>query len=424
MRPRLLVALGAIVVARFVLHVFFVPAYDGPDEPFHLARVLAFSRGPFEAALRGAVLPADLVDSVSRRPCGADLSRVFHCERFPSKGSVFNLLAKAPAGSGTSAIRERNYENQQPPLAYIVAGLMLRGLRIDEPDHALLFLRLLSVFFVAVALFGPLRTLSRDRPPALAGLFLLALLVPGAVEALARGSNDAFLFLWVAAVLAARARKRSWVVLVLLLAAGPLIKLTAFPVVVFVVVSLWRSGRRHTAMAGLAASLAVFPVQWARGWLLGATYTYGPQGLGEDFGQVCVGLLRSAWGLVKTAFWVGGWTAFRPPWALVAAAVTVVALALATLRPIRLRAFPEHALAAAVAALGTVVIAVGNRRFAGTWGGLCGWYLWGWSPWIAVYLSDTSAPARAPCTALVLAAIGVVLAANVVWFVYALRAYG
>ena len=424
MRTRLLFALGAIVVAKLTLHSLFVPAYDGPDEPFHLARVLAFSRGPFMAALRGASLPADLVDSVSRRPCGADLSRVFHCRLFPSEGSPFNLLSEAEGSSSGSSIRERNYENQQPPLYYAVAGLIQRGLGIDEPDHALLFLRLLSVFFVAVALFGPLRLLSRDRPSALAGLFLLALLVPGAAEALARGSNDALLFLWAALVLAALMRESSGAALVLLLAAGPLIKLTAFPVVVFAAVRLWRSGRRRTAGAGLVASLAVIPVQWARGWLLGATYTYGPRSLGEDFGQICVGLLRSAWGLVKTAFWVGGWTAFRPPWALVAAAVMVVALALVILRPIRLRAFPEHALAAAVAALGTVVIAVGNRRFAGTWGGLCGWYLWGWSPWIAVYLADTSAPTPVPKAPLVLAAILVVLAANVAWFVYAFKAYG
>jgi hypothetical protein len=424
MRRRLLFALGATVLGMFALHCFFVPAYDGPDEPFHLARVLAFSRGPFVAALQGAELPADLAASVSRRPCGPDLSRVFDCRRFPSKGSIFNLLSEAGGRSAGSAILERNYENQQPPLYYAVAGLMQRGLGIDEPDHALLFLRLLSVFFVAIALFGPLRVLSRDWPPALAWLFLLALLVPGAAEALARGSNDAFLFLWVAVVLAALRRERPWYVLALLLAAGPLIKLTAFPVVAFAVVRLWRSGRRRTAGAALAASLTVLPVQWARGWLLGATYTYETRSLGEGVGQVCVGLLRSAWGLVKSAFWVGGWTAFRPPWALVAAAVVVVALALVILRPIRLRPWPEHALAAAVAVAGTIVIAVGNRRFAGSWGGLCGWYLWGWSPWIAAYLSDTSLPTRVERTPLVVAAIAVILAANVVWFFYAVAAYG
>lgn len=424
MKPKLLFALTLVVLMRYGLHALFVPAYDGPDEPFHLARAFAFSRGPFIDALLGGELPADLVDAISNRPCGNDLSRVFHCKLFPSQGSCFNVLREPDRTPAGSSIRERNYENQQPPLYYAITGLIQRALRIDKPDHVLLFARLLSVCFVALALYGPLRRIARDRPPALAYLFLLALLLPGAAEALARASNDAFLFLWVALTLAALSSDKRWPVLCSLLAVGPLIKLTAFPVVVFAVAYLWRQGRRRTAAACLVASLIVLPVQWARGWLHGVTYTYGAQSLGENLGRTCVGLLQSGWGLAKTAFWVGGWTAFRPPWILVAAAATVVVLALALLRPIQLRFYPEHAIAAGVALAGTIFIAVGNRRFVGAWGGLCGWYLWGWSPWIATYLSDTSMPVRVARTPLVVAVIVLVIAANVVWFFCALRAYG
>ncbi|MFN2387068.1 MAG: hypothetical protein ABR576_12445 [Thermoanaerobaculia bacterium] len=47
-----------------------------------------------------------------------------------------------------------------------------------------------------------------------------------------------------------------------------MIKLTAIPLVVFAVAALWLRSKR-AAIAGGVASLAVFPVQLARGWRWG-----------------------------------------------------------------------------------------------------------------------------------------------------------
>ena len=101
----------------------------------------------------------------------------------------------------------------------------------DSPERALLACRILGAAFVALAVFGPLRRLARTRPRSFsfAGLLLLAL--PGASESLARCANDGAIFLWSAAVLACLDAAAPTAVLCALLAAGPLLKPTAFPVV-------------------------------------------------------------------------------------------------------------------------------------------------------------------------------------------------
>ena len=423
-RQRVLLALAALVVLKYIFHAFLIPAYDGPDEAFHLARVLAFSRASCVVAFRGGALPDDLVQAVANRPCGADLARVFQCEQFPVKGSLFNILSRAEPRAPKHLAAPGNYEDQQPPLYYALAGLLLRPFAPLTPDVALLLVRSLSVLFVALALFGPLRVIVRPYTPEMGCAFLIALLLPGAAEALARGSNDALLFLWVATMFFLLPRTRSNLVLCAGLAIGPMIKLTAFAVVAVLVVRLWRFGKRPAAAVGLAASFLVLPIQWLRGWLHGATYTYAAHGLGETWWQSCVGLMRTGWGLAKTAFWVGGWVAFRPPWELVAVTVMVVGVSLVVLRPFHFAKKPEHAVGLAVAAIGTVFIAIGNRRYAGTWGGLCGWYFWGWSPWIATYLYETRNPADVPYGPLATVGVLVVLLANVSWAMRAVLAYG
>jgi len=85
---------------------------------------------------------------------------------------------------------------------------------------------------------------------------------------------------------------------------------------------------------------------------------------------------------------------------------------------------PAHALAAVVAAAGTVVFAVATRRYFGAWGGVTGWYVWDWSPWLAVAVLDVAVIARRFVRPLLVAETGFVLAANVVWFVFASSAYG
>ena len=74
-------------------HAAFVPAFEGPDEPYHLARALAFAEKPFAQALRGAPVEPSLVEAVRGKPCAENLHRVFGCPLFGSELARFDVLA-------------------------------------------------------------------------------------------------------------------------------------------------------------------------------------------------------------------------------------------------------------------------------------------------------------------------------------------
>jgi hypothetical protein len=407
-------------------HAIFLPAFEGPDEPHHLARVLAFAAGPLKEAFGGAEVPEAVVGSVKSFPCSSRLAAAYGCPAFDGRPAAFNLLRAAPAPLPASAVA--NPEANQPPLAYAAMGLALRAVPAGPGvASALLYARLFSVGLVALAIFGPLRILARRWSSEAAAAGLLALLLPGASEALARASNDAAVFLWAAALLAALdARVRS-AALVLLLAAGPLIKLTALPVVVFAVVALFLEGRRGTAVAGAAAALAVFPLQALRGWLWGGTIELnGPsRAIGEPLASAVLGFARSVYVFVKTTFWVGGWSFVRPAGVLT---IGYFALLLAAAVACRRRPgpprLPAHAAAFAAAAVGFTVFALANRRFYGGWGGVAGWYLWDWSPWLFSAAADLVRFRTGAARALLGAAAVFVLAANAAWLSASLRLYG
>ena len=123
-----------------------------------------------------------------------------------------------------------------------------------------------------------------------------------------------------------------------LLAAGPLLKLTAFPVVVFAVVAIWKEGRRHLAVRGGILALAVFPVQALRGWNWGGTLEFNQAAAAAfSVSDAAVGLVRSVYTFWKTTFWLGEWSFFRAPRRLVGAYLLlwIAALVLARRRPIR-----------------------------------------------------------------------------------------
>lgn len=429
---RLRAWLAAAVILRLAFHVVFVPAFEGPDEPHHLARVQAFASGPFGDAFRGSAVQPPLVQAVRGNPCGLGLHRDFGCPLFGRAVARFDVLA--PGADSSPAAARPNPEDHQPPLYYALAGLALRALRATmgttgtpSPVTALLFLRLLSVALVAAALLWPLRRLARGRPPGLAVGVLLLLLTPGAAEALARASNDGALFLWAALCLDALERRARAPVLLALLAAGPLLKLTAFPIVAFALVGLAAQRRVRLAVFAALASLSVFPVQAARGWLWGGTYEFNraaraPLGSLSD---TVLGLARSAYTFVKTTFWLGEWSFFRAPRPLVAAFFLLLAGALVAARrrvpPLRL---PAHAAAASAAALGFLAFAVGNRLFYGDWGGLGGWYVWGWLPWLALAASDLATLSRRGAAILLTALAAFVLVANALWLAVAWPLYG
>ncbi len=439
---RLEAILAAAVVARMAFHALFLPAFEGPDEPFHLARALAFATEPLPRAFAGARIEPSLAAAVRAKPCCVSVRLVFGCPLFGATPARFDVLAPDPAAPATSqGATLFNTEDNHPPLAYLLVGLALSlWPGALTPSQALLVFRFFGVACVAVALFGPLRLLAGDprRPRGLAVGVLLLLLTPGASEALARASNDAPVFLWaalcVAAIkrrpspgVAATKRRAGGALLIPLLAAGPLLKLTALPVAAFAVAALVDRGRRRLALAGAAASLAVFPVQLLRGWRWGGTLEFNAAAaaLGGSFRDTLVGLVRSTYTLIKTTFWVGEWTFFRAPRPLVIAyfLLLAAALLLARRRPDPHQVVP-HAAGALVAAGGFLAFAVANRLYYGDWGGVGGWYVWTWLPWLAVAASDLARIERRPGVWLLGALAAFVLVANALWFSVAWPLYG
>jgi hypothetical protein len=431
-------ALGAaVVVARMTFHALFVPAFEGPDEPYHLARALAFATQPPSSAFAGARVEPGLAAAVRQLPCSENLHRVFGCSLFDGRREArFDVLSpesvpeEAAAAAALGGPGLANTEDNQPFLGYALAGLLLRPFpRWQTPVPALLFFRLIGVACVAAALFGPLRYLARD-PRVAAGLTggaLLLLLTPGASEALARASNDAAVFLWAALCVSGVARRAGATMTIVLLAAGPLLKLTALPVVAFAVVALWRDGRPRLAASSLAASLIVFPVQALRGWRWGGTLEFNSaaSALLGSLADTLVGLVRSAYTLIKTTFWLGEWSFFRAPRPLVAAYFLLIAaaLVLAKRRPDPPRR-AAHLFGALVAACGFLAFAVGNRLYYGDWGGVGGWYVWTWLPWLALAAADLATMERRAASWLLSALAVFVVVANVLWFSVAWPLYG
>ncbi|HET7452772.1 MAG TPA: hypothetical protein VFL12_08535, partial [Thermoanaerobaculia bacterium] len=324
-----------------------------------------------------------------------------------------------------------NYENNQPPLYYAAAGAVLFASRSIAPPSAgreaeveLRRLRLLSVAFVAMALFGPIRSIARRRSAPFAAIGIAAMFLPGLAEALVRASNDALLFLWTAVVVdfLDRGRRGPW--LPVLLALGCLIKLNALPVLAFAVVLLW--GERRRALAAVSAAAAVLPPI-----LLGASTWGGAVKIAKRVpppmppGEVVVGLLRSFYTIVKGTLWMGEWSFFRPPlWLLGLGLLVGIGIAL-RLRPVpHPPRLPAHAAGIAVALAGTIAFILTDRRVFGSWAGVGGWYVWGWAPWLAVAAADLFEWRRKDERWPLPAVAGYVLLMNVCWFLAAARLYG
>jgi hypothetical protein len=424
---RLLPALAVAVVARLALHALFLPAFEGADEPQHLARIRDFAVRPLAEAFAGRSVDAEIGAAVAAYPCGPRLHAEIGCPAYGSAPGAFDLVRRSPARKAFAPVGAfPNVEANQPPLFYLAAGLLFRPFH-PSPPAALLCARLLGVALVAVALFGPLRALARRWPPALAVAGLLALLLPGAAEGLARCSNDAALFLWASLVLAALGRPTRGTVLVVLLAAGPLIKLTAIPIVVFAVCVCARERTVRLAGAAAAASLLVYPVQALRGWMWGGTLELNSAGaaIGEPLVRAAAGFARSAYAFVKTALWVGGSSLLRPPrWLTAAYFAWLGAVAWALRRRTDPRRSLAHAAAFAAAAAGFAVFALANRRYYGDWGGVGGWYLWGWSPWIADAIADLARAPRARAHLLLGCEAALVVVSNAAWIAALAPFYG
>ena len=428
-RPILLLAVG--VVLRFAFHALFVPPYEGPDEPAHLGRVWSFAEEPLAIALRGAELSGVINAGLLARPCNAGLHATLGCPEFGREKASFGLLRPLPELPPIAATS--NPESNQPPLFYLAAGLLvrvlqrLRGSPRLSPEEQLLTVRLLCVALVAVAIFGPLRAIASRRSAgfAVTGLILLAL--PGASESLARCSNDAAVFLWAACTMAAIDSAPHPRRLALLMGVGPLLKLTAIPLVVVMFVVLWRRGSRRSAVLGaLLASLAM-PLQLLRGWGWGGTLELNraTPAFSEPLTVTLVGLARSAYTFVKTAFWLGEWSVFHPPVVLLAAGA---GLALLWVASARWQGGSDLALAYLVgglsALLGCALFALAVRKYWGSWAGIGGWHLWSWFPWLAVAAGDLLRVNARWRSALIGATAVFCIVSNTVYYQVASRIYG
>ena len=431
-RPGRLLLLALLVVLRFAFHAIFVPAFEGPDEPAHLARVWSFAEEPFAVALRGANSSGVINASVLARPCSAGLHARWGCPEFGSAKATFNLLRPLP--EPPPAVATRNAEAHQPPLFYLGAGLFLRvlqslrgGPRLS-PEQQLLLVRLLCVVLVAAAIFGPLRAIARRRSELFAAAGLIFLALPGASESLARCSNDAVVFLWAAAVMAvldAGARRPG--VVALLLGLGPFLKPTALPVVAVAFVALWLRGSRASAVAGALLAALVVPLQLLRGWSWGGTLELNrtTPALSESVGSMLVGIVRSAYTFVKTAFWLGEWSFFRPPLALLAAGAVVAILWGAAARwQGDARLSMPHLIGGLTALVGWASFVLASRRYWGVWGGVGGWYFWSWYPWLAVAASNLFRVEERWRSTLIGATAAFCVASNAVYFEVASKIYG
>ena len=421
-------ALALLAILRLALHAAAWPAWEGPDEPFHQARAEAWAASPLGPGAAEATVPAALVSAVTARPCGGDMARAFGCPPFDGSGALFGAFREATSRPAAGAYP--NYETHQPPLWYVLSGWLLRPVVSfgASPEARLLALRFASVLAVALALLGPIRKLAERRGAGLLAVVSAVLLLPAGAESFARASNDALVFLLAAAAVERLDRDEPGRLLPLLLAAGPLVKLTFLPVAAFAVVGLARRRAWRLALLSAAASALVVPVQALRGWAWGGTYELNRTAgaLGESLGESGLGFARSLYTFAKTTFWIGGWSFFRAPVALVAAYFALFLLAAALLKPVApARRLLPHLAAFAVAAAGFAVLAVGNRRLFGAWGGLGGWYAWNWLPWLAVAADDLLERRSDGARRLLLAALAIFLAvANAAFAAAAARLYG
>jgi hypothetical protein len=420
--------LSLLLLARFVAHALFVPAFEGPDETFHLARVFDFADHPLLEAFKGGEVDGTILADVRARPCA--LGRR-DCPPFGTEPASFNVLHPLPIVGRYPA--ERNPEANQPPLFYLGAGLLLRTARLagwqalTAPEPRLLFVRLLCVFLFGVGLIFLFRSDAFRQSRVLAAYSLIVLTLPGASESLARCANDASVFLWSSLVVWAIDRRLPTLYLAVLLALGPPLKLTALPVCAFAVVALWSEGRIGCAGWGTLSSLLVFPLQWFRGWKWGGTYELNrpTPALHESLSSLAIGLSRSAYTFVKTTFWLGGWSFVRAPRVLVAAFGLLIVLTMLLLRRRRpANRVAAHLAGLVLAAIGFLLFAIANRRFFGGWGGVGGWYVWGWFPWLATAARDLLTARRGASVWILVASGAFAIVANIVYYATMSRLYG
>jgi hypothetical protein len=218
---------------------------------------------------------------------------------------------------------------------------------------------------------------------------------------------------------------RAWVIAALV-AIGPLIKLTALPIVAMAVTALWISRRRNASLVACFGALLIVPLQWLRGWHWGGTLELNrpTKPIVEPLWDTLVGFTRSAYTFAKTTIWLGEWSVFRPPLLLLLAwgVIAIVWIASVRWKPRADRVLP-HLFGIVIAVCGFVTFAIANRRYFGGWGGVGGWYVWGWVPWLVVAADDLLEIRASRWRWLSALTLTCVLLTNAVYYWIAVRLY-
>ncbi|MEL7060766.1 MAG: glycosyltransferase 87 family protein [Acidobacteriota bacterium] len=414
---------AASIAVLFVLlaHGLYLPVWEGPDEPFHLARVVQAATARSDGGGAGSDrVPGSIVASIRHHPCGPDLQRAFGCPAFASERAAWNALTSR---TDFAAAPVDNYQDHQPPLAYALASLAISS--SWPPERQLLILRLCALGLVAVGLLLMRRTF--DDSWYLTALALL--LLPGAAESLIRVSNDVALFAWCAGTCWLLQRREPGLWSAVVVGLGSWIKMTAAPVLAFAILSWWQRGRRLNAAVSAGVASLVLVVQSLRGWRWGGTLELNTQPTAVDSAAtVVLGIGHSALTFLKTAVWLGGWSVFRPPLWILALGLVV---AIGWVRSIELerrldfanlgREMP-HLIACSVAAAGFIAFSIGKRHLFGVWGAVGGWYLWAWLPWILAMMHGVVR--FRPSRSLVRASWSWIAALNLAWLHASWTLYG
>jgi hypothetical protein len=431
MSRKISLALVTVLALRFVFHAFYLPVFEGPDEPFHLARMVSFVDGSIAEGWRGETVSPVIVSSVESHPCCNDLARAFGCPPFGEEPAEFNILDFDTTDQSSAVVA--NYEKHQPPIYYVLGAVVLSGSSAlfpssisEAPSLRLLIARLFSLTLVLIALIGPIRSLASHYGNNWYAALLLVLFVPGASESLVRCANDSAVFLWAALLMWALVRKAESRIFIALAMIGPLIKLTTLPIVGIAVVWAWFNRPRwHAMMIAIASSLIV-PLQWFRGFRWGGTVelNYSSQAVAEPLQNQVLGFVRSSYTFLKTTVWLGEWSFFRAPvWVLIAASLFLVIVILSLRFQKPTGSLAPHVTGVVLAIAATSYWFISHRAFWGQWGGVGGWYAWGWYPWVAVLAGDLFSIDRSRRFLIIGGGAILLFIINIAWFVFAHRLY-
>jgi len=367
-----LVFLWLAFVARGLWYSALMPAWEGYDEPFHFAALQNVASGhgmpradtlvslEVQSSLHLLPLPWELQFQSIPQPLTThdDFWRLSPAERKQRADAVRTLAPEQGSEPANEPIQ--NYESQQAPLYYWLAGVPMGWMSGSPLLTRLYLLRMLNVLLASAVVPLAFRIARRVLCSDLQAIGVVAIIVllPELMINLARVGNESlalicYSLLLEAALQVAQQPKswRWWIILGFALGVGLLTKayfLTAIPaVVVLAAISIWSArdaGTSKSAILGVTArfcaALAV-ALAIAGGWYARVHATTGSwSGQADDVGLRHVSLLQKLsavpqvnWksgvlSVVVSHIWFGGWSFLRIPRGLYMAAMLVIVVAI------------------------------------------------------------------------------------------------